>query len=207
MEEPAYIVVFVTVADAGEAQRISVRLLEQNKIACANILPKVDSNFLWNGKIESESESLLIIKTRASLLSEVTARIMRTGTGVLDEYPVDSYLDEINSYAGMHNYNHLSQELVKLFQSILSAYDSCVLALFHKVALLSLMKESIRRLDNESLPKKIVRLCMDWFERILLDFSRQSEDFYDHRNDLFLKDLAVCGLRLIPVGGAWLTEI
>jgi periplasmic divalent cation tolerance protein len=75
MEEPAYIVVFVTVADAGEAQRISGRLLEQNKIACANIVPKVDSNFLWNGRIESESESLLIIKTRASLLSEVTVMI------------------------------------------------------------------------------------------------------------------------------------
>lgn len=142
-----------------------------------------------------------------NLLSEVTSQILRAGNRVLHEYPVESYLDEIKSYAGVYNYSHLSPRLMKLFQSICSAYDSGVLASFHKVALLSLMKESVKRLKSMCLPKNILCLCTDWFERILSDFSRQSEDFYDHTNDLFLKDLAVCGLRLIPVGGAWLTEV
>ena len=75
MEEPACIVVLVTAADAGEAQQISKKLLEQRKAACINIIPKVDSNFWWDGKIDSDSESLLIIKTGASLLPEVTGLI------------------------------------------------------------------------------------------------------------------------------------
>ncbi len=34
-------------------------------------MPKVDSSFWWQGKLESAQESLLIIKTRASLVQEV----------------------------------------------------------------------------------------------------------------------------------------
>ena len=75
MEEPTYIVVLVTAADAREAQQISRKLLEQRKAACVNIIPEVDSNFRWNGKIDSDSESLLIIKTKASLLPEVTSLV------------------------------------------------------------------------------------------------------------------------------------
>ncbi len=75
MEEPTYIVVLVTAADAREAQQISRKLLEQRKAACVNIIPEVDSNFLWNDKIDSDSESLLIIKTKTSLLPEVTSLI------------------------------------------------------------------------------------------------------------------------------------
>lgn len=41
------------------------------KAACVNIVPGVDSSFRWQGKLDSAQESLLIIKTRASLLPEI----------------------------------------------------------------------------------------------------------------------------------------
>jgi len=46
-------------------------LLNQRKAACINIVSGVDSLFWWQGKLDSARESLLIIKTRASLLPEV----------------------------------------------------------------------------------------------------------------------------------------
>ena len=46
-------------------------LLQQRKAACINIVPEVSSLFWWQGKPESSQESLLVIKTKASLLSEV----------------------------------------------------------------------------------------------------------------------------------------
>ena len=69
--ETGYLVVFVTASGSEEAHKIATELLEQRKAACINIVPAINSLFRWQGKIESEQESLLVIKTRASLLDEV----------------------------------------------------------------------------------------------------------------------------------------
>ena len=71
MEESAYIVLFITTGSTEEAQQISRVLLEQKKAACVNIVPKVDSRFWWEGKLDSAQESLLIVKSKASLLPEI----------------------------------------------------------------------------------------------------------------------------------------
>ena len=71
MKEPDYIVLFITTANHDEAQQISKVLLERRKIACANIVPRVDSHFWWEGSLDSSEESLLIAKTKSSLLPEV----------------------------------------------------------------------------------------------------------------------------------------
>ena len=67
-----HIVVLITVADEEEAHLISRLLLKQKKAACSNIIFGVNSLFCWRGKIDSEHESLLFIKTRAALLDEIT---------------------------------------------------------------------------------------------------------------------------------------
>jgi len=71
MEAFPYIVLFITTATAEEAQRISRVLLEQKKAACVNIVPRVNSLFWWQDKLDSAEESLLIVKTKASLLGEI----------------------------------------------------------------------------------------------------------------------------------------
>ncbi len=70
--ESEHIVVFITVADEEEARLISRVLLKQRKVACINIVPGVNSLFWWRAKIDTERESLLIIKTRSVLLDEIT---------------------------------------------------------------------------------------------------------------------------------------
>ena len=71
MEEPAYIVLFITTDSAEEARKIAEALLEQKKAACINILSGVESVFRWEGKVDSARENLLVVKTKASLLDEV----------------------------------------------------------------------------------------------------------------------------------------
>ncbi len=66
------VVIFITTANAEEAQRISKALLEQKKAACVNIVSGVNSLFWWQGKLDSAQENLLIVKTKASLLNELT---------------------------------------------------------------------------------------------------------------------------------------
>ena len=71
MVDTGLIVVFVTAGDDDEARKITSLLLEREKVACVNIVSGVNSAFRWEGNIDTERESLLIIKTRSSVLPEI----------------------------------------------------------------------------------------------------------------------------------------
>ena len=75
MTEFQQVVVFVTVGTQEEAQKIASALLEQRKAACVNIVPRVDSHFWWEGKLETDQEALMIIKTKASLVDELVGLV------------------------------------------------------------------------------------------------------------------------------------
>ena len=70
-EEFTDIVLFITTADAEEARRIADVLVKKRKAACVNIVPGVSSLFRWQGKVEKTDESLLMVKSRASLLNQI----------------------------------------------------------------------------------------------------------------------------------------
>ena len=67
--------IYVTCADADEAEAIAQILVAEELIACANILPKVQSIYRWQGKVEQTSETALLAKTRKALGEVVVARI------------------------------------------------------------------------------------------------------------------------------------
>jgi hypothetical protein len=75
------------------------------------------------------------------------------------------------------------------------------------LALCCFINDSLERLGHEKLPDEILHLYHEWFEWVLEDFSKQPDDYYDHRCQPFVLDVMVCTLRSIPVGGAWITEI
>ena len=70
-----YVVVFITVDSQETARKITDKLLTERKAACVNIIPKVESQYWWQGKIESTNELLLIVKTHAVLLEELIALV------------------------------------------------------------------------------------------------------------------------------------
>jgi len=68
-------VVLITAGSEEEAHKIAELLVNEKKAAYVNIVPEVDSLFRWKGKIDSAHESLLLVKTRASLLSEIISLV------------------------------------------------------------------------------------------------------------------------------------
>ncbi len=70
-----YVAVLITTATGEEAQRIADIIVGARKAACVNIVPQVHSKFWWQGEIESATEALLIVKTRAPLLEELIALV------------------------------------------------------------------------------------------------------------------------------------
>jgi periplasmic divalent cation tolerance protein len=77
LKETGNIVILVTTGSEEEAHKVAELLLERRKAACVNIVPGVASSFWWQGKLDSARESLLIIKTRASLLPEIIELVKR----------------------------------------------------------------------------------------------------------------------------------
>ena len=65
-------VVWVT-APADEAPKLAAALVEAKVAACVNIVPGVESVYKWDGEMETTRESMLMVKTRASLLPRLTA--------------------------------------------------------------------------------------------------------------------------------------
>ena len=85
MGSSANVVIFITTDTNREAQEIAEILLHQKKAACVNIVPKVDSRFWWEGNIDSAQESLLIVKTKASLLDKVINLVKETHSYAVPE--------------------------------------------------------------------------------------------------------------------------
>lgn len=56
---------YMTAATKAEAKAIVVELLEEGLIACANILDKAESFFVWEDRIHHAKEVVVIFKTRA----------------------------------------------------------------------------------------------------------------------------------------------
>lgn len=77
MQQPNYIVVFITVKEAEEAQKIAKALLKRRQAACVNILPGVESHFWWKDKLDSAKEILLIVKTKESLLPDLIKSVKK----------------------------------------------------------------------------------------------------------------------------------
>lgn len=77
MKEADHIVVLITTDSEEEARRIGQLLVDREKAACVNIVPRVNSLFRWEGQLESAQESLMLVKTKASLFPEV-AELVKT---------------------------------------------------------------------------------------------------------------------------------
>ncbi len=71
MKETDKIVALITTSSEEEARKIAELLVNGKKAACVNIVPGVDSVFWWEDKLDSARESLLLVKTKASLFPEI----------------------------------------------------------------------------------------------------------------------------------------
>ena len=71
MENRENVVIFITTGTDEEAHKVAEALLKNRDAACVNIVPRIRSLFWWQDKLDSAQESLLIVKSKASLLSEI----------------------------------------------------------------------------------------------------------------------------------------
>lgn len=67
--------IYITAANPEQARLIGEALVAERLAACANILSPMQSIYRWEGKIQRDTEAVLIAKTRAALVERVIARV------------------------------------------------------------------------------------------------------------------------------------
>ena len=69
-------IVLVTAPDLKTARTLARGALEARLVACANLVPKIESHYWWQGKLESGSEVLLVLKTTQAKLAALEKVIL-----------------------------------------------------------------------------------------------------------------------------------
>ena len=76
INDQKFVTVLVT-APPDKVADIARTVVQEKLVACANILSGVRSIYAWEGDIHDDGESLMILKTRASLLEALRHRVIQ----------------------------------------------------------------------------------------------------------------------------------
>ena len=71
------VTVLCTCPDQAEAEKLAGGLLENGLAACVNIMPEIRSIYRWQGVLNNDGESLMIIKTSRQKYSSVQSWLER----------------------------------------------------------------------------------------------------------------------------------
>jgi len=76
MKSKKHFVVLVTAPDLKTARKLAKAALDARLVACANLVPKIESHYWWQGKLESSAEVLVLFKTTVAKLGELERVIL-----------------------------------------------------------------------------------------------------------------------------------
>ena len=68
-------VVLTTTASEEQARKIARALVNERLAACVNIIPRVESIYRWQNKVEEAQECLLLIKTTETAFPRLQERL------------------------------------------------------------------------------------------------------------------------------------
>ena len=78
-----FAIVLVTAPDLKTARTLARAALKARLIACASLVPRIESHYWWKGKVESGAEVLMILKT-------TRARLAALEKFILEKHPYDT---------------------------------------------------------------------------------------------------------------------
>jgi hypothetical protein len=149
-----------------------------------------------------------------SLKEEIRSRIHRmqeemdrVSPDLRNRFPISPYLHEVKAYPEYRTHGYFRRRRKDIFRKIDELYGPTTIALYHKLSMATFMEDALARRLPNGLPQGIVDHIHAWYARVLEDFDRQPDSYYDICRLDFKIDLGVCILKNLPVGGAWFVKI
>ena len=94
----ANLVAFITVPNRKEARRIAHLVVSERLAACVNIVPSVTSIYRWQGAVQTDTEVLLLMKTRRALVPHLKERLPQLHPYQVPELVVSEVTDGLEPY-------------------------------------------------------------------------------------------------------------
>ena len=85
---PKACIVLTTESTLDEGNRLGRTLVEERLVACATLLPVVQSIYYWNDQIQSAPETMVVLKTSVDKLEELETRLRQLHTYRVPEFLV-----------------------------------------------------------------------------------------------------------------------
>lgn len=70
-------IVLVTAPDLKIARRLALAALKSKLVACVNLIPKIESHYWWQGKLERGNEVLMVLKVTRTTLPALEKLILK----------------------------------------------------------------------------------------------------------------------------------
>lgn len=76
--QPGEVLLVLVSCPPGKVDDMALDLLEAGLAACINIVPSIKSFYRWQGKVQQDNESLMLIKCAANNFTALQERILET---------------------------------------------------------------------------------------------------------------------------------
>ena len=70
-----FVIVLTTFPADGDVEMVARTLVEERLVACVNILPVMDSVYLWQGTLDQSRERQMVLKTIHGRVDELMRRL------------------------------------------------------------------------------------------------------------------------------------
>ena len=71
---------YITVGSLEEARHIGRILINEQLVACINIIEQMESMFMWEGEFQNEKELVVVAKTKAELVNDLIKQVKAVHT-------------------------------------------------------------------------------------------------------------------------------
>lgn len=133
-------------------------------------------------------------------LDVLRGQLLAADPELLGLYPTDAYVRHLDAQPWQRGYSWIGVTTRQIAEAITRRTSGSMLGRYHKLVLMELIRSLDQRIATRLIPASVLVLLRSEIQRIYRDARGQDDEFYHFSNALFLKDLGMCRLVLLPCG-------
>ncbi len=98
MANHEYVIVLTTLPADGQGPAFARKMVEDRLAACVNLLPPMESIYMWDGDIAHETEQQVVMKTSRDRVAELWDRVREVHPYDVPEFLVLPIVDGNEAY-------------------------------------------------------------------------------------------------------------
>ena len=150
----------------------------------------------WQWALNMDDLRARLPSLRARIEAELSAR----DAALLRDHPLTTTLGHFDALPRYAGYAQVPVEVARTCQAIAERAGPEALEDYNKLALVFLMQEFEDRARQRKITPRLRNSFEAFFQSTIEAINRPKRNYYRHKQDAYLKDLAVCRMKLWPCG-------